>query len=620
MTIFILEDSRSLFLSLEKQLSEKGFQVTGAGSWESVRPLLTRNFDVFIIDFLLPDASGADVIEKISNHANGAGSCFILTSGMFSAQDVMGALPEALQQKTIFLKKPLSIEDIVQAIQKLKPDGDALTLSQIHIKDLKNSDWSRAYEGPRLIKVMLSLNRDTFTGALALQFVEGKSGYVSFQNGNIVQVQTEGSKSYFGELLIKHGFSFTEEVKDALHSSNEKIGRTLIRKGRLSPHIASFILKEQAKLRLSEWVLAPSFKMKIENRSMEEESWEMMECGLQDILDWAVECIQTKLSSKYLNQFYMTCMEKTPQLGLPLPSGASEKTKDFIEKCKSLLSLSQGEPSLQRLLEKSGLDPEDFSRLIYFAHSADALKFSGGRKLNKISDLADMFLKSEAQSLFDVLQVPSSASGFEIQEKYKSLVKDLHPDHLPVHADSDLQNKCGAAMQMINEAYEILADDKKRADYLEAREQEMWSQAISLYEEGLEFLKMKNYSAALQAFKSVQRSASPPKNISLYVIWAEIKHAAPLDMIKPEKAGSIMQKINDCPLELKTSALFWFVNGLFYSYSQQYKKAVFFFRKTLQQDNAFAAASQELFQTLKKAQEDVKKKKKKICFSKALWS
>lgn len=73
------------------------------------------------------------------------------------------------------------------------------------------------------------------------------------------------------------------------------------------------------------------------------------------------------------------------------------------------------------------------------------------------------------KDFYKVLGVSKSDDQAAIKRKYRALVKDLHPD--TNHGDTAKEEK----FKSVSEAYEILSDDKKRAEYDEAR---------SLYERG----------------------------------------------------------------------------------------------------------------------------------------
>lgn len=67
------------------------------------------------------------------------------------------------------------------------------------------------------------------------------------------------------------------------------------------------------------------------------------------------------------------------------------------------------------------------------------------------------------KDLYKVLGVDKKATAQEIKKKYRALARDLHPDK--TNGDSEKEEKFKA----VSEAYEILSDAKKRAEYDEAR-------------------------------------------------------------------------------------------------------------------------------------------------------
>ena len=60
---------------------------------------------------------------------------------------------------------------------------------------------------------------------------------------------------------------------------------------------------------------------------------------------------------------------------------------------------------------------------------------------------------------YAILGVENKADGATIKKKYRQLARELHPDK--TKGDKKLEDK----FKEVSEAYDILSDEKKRAEY-----------------------------------------------------------------------------------------------------------------------------------------------------------
>jgi molecular chaperone DnaJ len=67
------------------------------------------------------------------------------------------------------------------------------------------------------------------------------------------------------------------------------------------------------------------------------------------------------------------------------------------------------------------------------------------------------------KDFYKILGVPKTANADEIKKKYRTLARELHPDK--TRGDKKMEDR----FKEVSEAYDILSDQKKRAEYDEAR-------------------------------------------------------------------------------------------------------------------------------------------------------
>src|ERR671928_1048515 len=64
---------------------------------------------------------------------------------------------------------------------------------------------------------------------------------------------------------------------------------------------------------------------------------------------------------------------------------------------------------------------------------------------------------------YKALGVPKDADAASIKKAYRKLARDLHPDKNPNNAEAE------ARFKEVSEAYDVLSDEKRRAEYDEGR-------------------------------------------------------------------------------------------------------------------------------------------------------
>jgi len=113
-TILLVEDHADTALVMKLLLERKGYHVTTAPSVGAALEVASReNFDLLISDIGLPDGSGIDLIQRLSERRPVKG---IALSGFGMEEDVRRSIEAGFAEHLI---KPVSYQKLREAIQRI---------------------------------------------------------------------------------------------------------------------------------------------------------------------------------------------------------------------------------------------------------------------------------------------------------------------------------------------------------------------------------------------------------------------------------------------------------------------------------------------------------------------
>ncbi len=143
--ILLVEDEENLHEALKLNLELEGYQVVSAmDGMQAVKSLQSQYFDLMILDIMLPEMDGIEVLETIRIQNNEL-PVLILSAKNTSADRVMGLKKGADD----YLTKPFNLEELLLRVQKLIEKNKKL-LDKETIGDIyqfgKNSVDFRAQE------------------------------------------------------------------------------------------------------------------------------------------------------------------------------------------------------------------------------------------------------------------------------------------------------------------------------------------------------------------------------------------------------------------------------------------------------------------------------------------
>ena len=325
--------------------------------------------------------------------------------------------------------------------------------------------------------------------------------------------------------MVEHGLSLKEDVQTLLEDKESKksLGEALVEKELLSPYMLNFILKEQIKIRLSEILSYPSFKMNILEKNIEQNDHDI-DFNEIDLIEWLADSLQTELKPDFFNFFYMDFhtypIQKSTQINISLIH-----QKQFLQDYNSLFK-SFNTQTMEEIISSS--KKRNYTlQLLYFGFLTKSIYLDNKKEesvnLKKTELILDSILEKDPKELFPILNLPWNASVQEVKKNYIQLTRTIHPDLLPKETSNLLKEKCNEAFNKITESHEILKDDKKRREYMANQKKQTFIDLITKYEAGLLKIKKGEYDVANELLSQIIHYDQTPSNACLYLAWAKMK-------------------------------------------------------------------------------------------------
>src|SRR5438105_11542401 len=133
MRILLVEDEKKTAAYLAKGLGEAGFQVTIARDGdEGLELALTRSFDLFIIDLMLPKRDGWSIVATLKRKE--IRTPILLLTARDSVRDRVKGLELGADD---YLVKPFAFSELLARVRSLLRRSPARRTGQLQIEDLK---------------------------------------------------------------------------------------------------------------------------------------------------------------------------------------------------------------------------------------------------------------------------------------------------------------------------------------------------------------------------------------------------------------------------------------------------------------------------------------------------
>jgi CheY-like chemotaxis protein len=124
--ILVVEDDADVGKVFHLTLEHAGFRVTVVDNGASALGLVTHQMpDAIVLDLMLPDMNGLDLVRYVRKQDDGVDVPMIVCSGATGGFQMNQAKDAGAN---LFLGKPISVEELVNAISSVIKPADAVTL------------------------------------------------------------------------------------------------------------------------------------------------------------------------------------------------------------------------------------------------------------------------------------------------------------------------------------------------------------------------------------------------------------------------------------------------------------------------------------------------------------
>lgn len=130
--ILVVEDQRSLLRNLVRGLEEEGYVVSPATSVSQAREALAHQPDVLVLDVMLPDGSGVELLRQL--RGEGFGRPILVLTARDSVDDRVAGLDAGADD---YLVKPFSFNELLARLRALLRRGSLEQQALLRVEGLE---------------------------------------------------------------------------------------------------------------------------------------------------------------------------------------------------------------------------------------------------------------------------------------------------------------------------------------------------------------------------------------------------------------------------------------------------------------------------------------------------
>lgn len=573
--ILVVDDDTVFGATIREALVREGFTAIHVTKPDdALAQLKVHAFQLAIIDCMLPKMNGRDLALKIEEEGS-ADIQRILMSGIFRDKNFIRDSLAKTGAKS-FLTKPFDISELIRQVNEavghlidipVSPVVELMTMTTAtpgeRLQAINKSEMIHGYELPWVFSTLM---HPKISGLLNIISADGDQSSVGFKQGEIIQVTNKDQKSYFGVLLVEHGFIEHEELDAAMEitASVKKLGERLVDANLLSPHAITIVMAEQQGIRLGKIVGNTSVKISfVETTDLREEASIDVNM-LHDIFnDW----VTSKFPADWIKTFYTPWIRHKVVQGPDYSDANRTMSGPSVLRASKMINQIPKGPTLEALQMESGLSDDEFFPAFHNLILGGCVRFGEEIKTTDVQvqrkRLKKLEMDLERQNFFERMGVSPKAKDVEIKRAYHELAKTIHPDRLGKDAPIDIRDLARKCFNMIQEAHEILGNQASRENYLLELEQgraEKIIEAEQMMEQARLCLTKGDVRRAKEMLEDAVTHVPMTTDLRLLLMWAQIKTSG------ADKDADLVAKLKDqlsaVPPEDRHNSVYFFVKGL----------------------------------------------------------
>lgn len=213
-SILLVDDDANILDTAKDILEEAQYVITTASNGaQAVEKLDQNEFNVVVVDFQLPDATGLELARKVRERSEH--TCVILMTGHASLEMAVKAIQEAVYD---YLIKPVDPSQLKRTIEKAI-EKQRLTLENKQlVKDLRQTNETMSRLDSLKSKMLTVLSHDLRTPLSSIR------GYSELLKSGVKGRMTDGQKKMI-EITIQEADHLNGLIGDLLDLANIDAGR-----------------------------------------------------------------------------------------------------------------------------------------------------------------------------------------------------------------------------------------------------------------------------------------------------------------------------------------------------------------------------------------------------------